>query len=86
MVGSITKLHNQMAIIVEDPALFDSRCPDNATIPIDSSDEMGPAVRERTYARAHHADRTRMRSLEDAVNQNIMKGARSRADIRFLFQ
>ena len=57
MVDSITTLHNQMAVLMEDPGLFNTRQPDSLERPIESTDEVGPAVRERMNSRRVKADR-----------------------------
>ena len=53
MNDSITALHRQMAELLEDPGSFNRRHPDSLDTPLEDHDEMGPAVRERIYARAH---------------------------------
>ena len=73
MVDSITTLHNQMAVLMEDPGLFNTRPLDSLDRPIESTDEVGPAIRERTYSRRVEADRIRMQYLEEALNQSNMK-------------
>ena len=73
MVDSITTLHNQMAVLMEDPGLFNNRNPDSLDRPIESTDEVGPAIRERTYARRVEADRIRMQYIEDALEQSNLK-------------
>lgn len=66
MSDSITTLQNQMAALLEDPGLFNTRCPDSLDHPIESTDEMGPAI--RTYVRAHHAARSDMRAMAERAN------------------
>ena len=68
MSDSITTLQNQMAALLEDPGLYNNRCPDSVDIPIESTD-LGPAIRERTYARAHHASRSDMQTMAERVNE-----------------
>ena len=68
MSDSITTLQNQMAALLEDPGLYNNRCPDSVDIPIESTD-LGPAIRERTYARTHHASRSDMQTMAERVNE-----------------
>ena len=69
MSDSITALTNQMALLLEDPGGFNRRQPDNLNTPIGDSDEKGPAVRERIYARAHESDRVAMQDMGHRINE-----------------
>ena len=69
MNDSITALHRQMAELFEDPGSFNHRNPDSLTTPIESSNEKGPAVRERIYARAHESDREIMREMSLRIDE-----------------
>ena len=69
MSDSITALTNKMALLLEDPGGFNRRQPDNLNTPIGDSDEKGPAVRERIYARAHESDRVAMEDMGHRINE-----------------
>ena len=64
MMDSITLLQNQMAVLLEDTGLYNTRNPDSLERPIESTDEMGPAIRERTYARQVEADRIKVEEMK----------------------
>jgi hypothetical protein len=69
MSDSIIALTRQMAILLEDPGSFNRRYPDSLNTPIEGSDEQGPAVRQRIYARAHESDREVMHEMSLRINE-----------------
>ena len=69
MSDSITALSTQMAALLEDPGQFSRRVQDSLTTPTESFNELGPAVRERIYARAHESDREDMRQMRLRIDE-----------------
>ena len=82
MMDSITTLQNQMAELLEDPGSFNRRHPDSLDTPIEDHDEKGPAIRERTYARAHEADRRQVEEMKEVINTNTSQMAEMAEMIR----
>ena len=69
MTDSISQLQLQMAVLYEDPDVFIHRCPTAAV----AHGELGPAVRELTYAHTLNADRTRRAGMEVSIEEILRR-------------